>query len=168
MKKTIGGIETEIIIKNVKNISIKVKDGGEVVLTVPKGRDIAAAEQFFVSKLNWIIKNKNKSSYFKPCEVVDNGRIFLFGEEVTLKTIESEKNRAYFKDGILYVFFNGKKDLKRITEDYLKTELNEKLKVTFEKWTKITELYPSSVSIRKTTSKWGSCTPKTRKIRMSI
>lgn len=168
MKKDIGGIETEIIVKKVKNISIKVKENGEVVLTVPQNRCIAEAERFFLSKLNWVIKHKSESSDFVRCEVCDNGRIFLFGEEVTLKFTESSNNAAFLNGDKLYVFFNGKKLPKRILEEYLKIELNEKLKETFEKWEKITGLYPSSVSIRKTTSKWGSCTPKTKGIRMSL
>lgn len=168
MKKDISGIETEIIVKKVKNISIKIKENGEVVLTVPQNRSIAEAEKFFLSKLNWIIKHKNESSDFVRCEVCDNGRIFLFGEEVTLKFTESSNNAAFLNGDKLYVFFNGKKLPKRILEEYLKIKLNEKLKETFEKWEKITGLYSSSVSIRKTTSKWGSCTPKTKRIRMSL
>ena len=172
MKKIIGGIETEIRIKKVKNVSIRIKDDGDVILTVPKNRSLSDAETFFLSKIEWIKKHKRAVSEFPPRPISDGEQIYLFGKPITLKFIRSEVSRlkptAYLSDNILYVADNGRIEPKKIVENYLYEELKRTLDELFPKQIAATGLSPSSVSIRKMTSKWGSCTPKTRRIRMSF
>lgn len=52
MIKIIDGIETDVRVKKVKRISIKVKSDGKVILNVPSSRSISDAERFFISKKN--------------------------------------------------------------------------------------------------------------------
>lgn len=172
MKKIIGGIETEIRIKKVKNVSIRIKDDGDVILTVPKNRGLSDAETFFLSKIEWIKKHKRAVSEFPPRPIADGEQVYLLGKPITLKFIRGDAGRlkptAYLSDNILYVADNGRIEPKKIVENYLREELKRTLDELFPKQIAATGLSPSSVSIRKMTSKWGSCTPKTRRIRMSF
>ena len=79
MKKIIGGIETEIRTKKVKNVSIRIKDNGDVILTVPKNRNLSDAETFFLSKIEWIKKHKQALNEFPPRPIADGEQIYLFG-----------------------------------------------------------------------------------------
>ena len=173
MKKIIGGIETEIRVKKIKNVSIRIKDDGDVILTVPKNRGLSDAETFFLSKIEWIKKHKQAVSEFQPRPIADGEQIYLFGKPITLKFIRSDdvskhKQTAFLSDNILYVADDGRIEPKKVLENYLYDELKRTLDELFPKQISVTELSPSSVSIRKMTSKWGSCTPKTRRIRMSF
>lgn len=173
MKKNIGGIETEIRIKKVKNVSIRVKDDGDVILTVPKNRSLSDAETFFLSKIEWIKKHKKAAGEFHPRPIADNERIYLSGKPITLKIIRANevsrrKPTAYLSGDILFVADNGRTGPEKIVENFLREELKRTLDELFRKQIAATGLSPSSVSIRKMTSKWGSCTPKTRRIRMSF
>ena len=173
MKKIIGGIETEIRIKKVKNVSIRVKDDGDVILTVPKNKSLSDGETFFLSKIDWIKKHKRAVSEFPPRPIADGEQLYLFGKPITLKIIRADevsrrKPTAYLSDDILFVTDNGRAEPKKIVENFLLEELKRMLDELFPKQISATGLSPSSVSIRKMSSKWGSCTPKTKRIRMSF
>lgn len=172
MKKIIGGIEAEIRIKKVKNVSIRIKDDGNVILTIPKNRSLSDAEAFFFSKIEWIKKHKRAVSEFPPRPIADGEQIYLSGKPITLKFIrvdaDGHKPTSYLSDNILYVADNGKIEPKKIIEKYLCEELKRTLDELFPRQIAATGLSPSSVTIRKMTSKWGSCTPRTRRIRMSF
>lgn len=172
MKRIIGGIETEIITKKVKNVSIRIKDNGDVILTVPKNRNLSDAETFFLSKIEWIKKHKQAVNEFPPRPIADGEQIYLFGKPITLKFIRGAADipnpSAYLSDNILYVADNGRIEPQKIVDEFLREELKRTLDELFPKQIAATGLYPSSVTIRKMTSKWGSCTPKTKRIRMSF
>ena len=169
MKVRIGGIETEYIVKNVKHLRIRITNFGEVVLTVPKNMSYDRAEKFFLSKKPWIIKHLSRiDADNRPHELKDGSEIFIFGKKVLLRILAGSTNSVRLYEDELVVILNKTENLNKAVEKFLSDKLSELLKATFEKWSGITGLHSSGVTIRKTKSRWGSCTPSTRKIRMSL
>lgn len=168
MIKIIDGIETDVRVKKVKRISIKVKSDGKVILNVPSNRSINDAERFFISKKKWIETHLEKTRGYEVYALKNDYPIYFFGKKLIVKEIYGSVNKAFISEDNLVIVSDGKRNSTQIAEKFLSGELKKVLDVTFAKWTKITELYPSSVTIRKTTSRWGSCTTNTKRIRMSF
>lgn len=168
MIKIIDGIETDVRVKKVKRISIKVKSDGKVILNVPSSRSISDAERFFISKKKWIEKNLEKTRGNEVYALKNDYPIYFFGKKLIVKEIYGSVSKAFISEDKLVIVSDGKRNSTQIAEKFLSGELKKVLDVTFAKWTKITELYPSSVTIRNTTSRWGSCTTNTKRIRMSF
>ncbi len=168
MIKIIDGIETEIRIKKIKRVSIRINDCGKVFLNVPSNKSISEAERFFISKKEWILKSLEKAKKVETYTIEVGRPIYFFGKKVIVNTAFGFKNRAYISGDNLIVISNGKTEIVKIAEKFLTDELKKVMTVAFDKWTKITGLNPSSVTIRKTKSRWGSCTTNTKRIRMSF
>ena len=168
MIKIIDGIETEIRVKKVKRIGIRINGSGKVFLNVPLNKSISEAERFLISKKDWVEKNLEKVKD-KEIHALKNGYpIYYFGKKVTVNEIYGSVNKAFISEDDLVVISDEKHPPEKIAEKFLTDELKKVLNETFAKWTNITGLKPASVSIRKTTSRWGSCTTNTKRIRMSF
>lgn len=168
MIKIIDGIETDVRVKKVKRISIKVKSDGKVILNVPSSRSISDAERFFISKKKWIERNLEKTRGNEVYALINDYPIYFFGKKLIIKEVYGSVSKAFISEDKLVIVSDGKHNSTQIAEKFLSGELKKVLDVTFAKWMKITELYPSSVTIRNTTSRWGSCTTNTKRIRMSF
>lgn len=169
MKVTIGEIETEYIVKNVKHLRIKITNFGEVILIVPKNMSYDRAEKFFLSKRAWIFKHLSHiDAYSRPRELKDGIEIYIFGKKIILRILTGTVNSVHLYNDELVVILKKFENLNKMLEKFLSDKLSSLLKTTFEKWSEITGLHSSGITIRKTKSRWGSCTPSTRKIRMSL
>ena len=138
MIKIIDGIETEIRVKKVKRISIRINDRGKVFLNVPSNKSISEAEKFLLSKKEWILKNSEKAKKVETYEIEAGRPIYIFGKKVIINTVFGSKDKAYVSDDNLIVVSNGKTEIVKIAEKFLTDELKKLLSETFDKWTNIT------------------------------
>lgn len=168
MKKNLYGIEAEITKKRVKNVSIRVSERGDVFLTVPYGISEEKACEFFKSKIEWIKRAVEKTENYCKTDFSDDGELFVFGQKRRLEVVKGNREQVICGDDIMTVVVKNEERSKAATIKYLEKSLEEVLVGYFKKWEEITGLKTSEVKIRKMKSLWGSCTPKTRAIRISF
>lgn len=168
MKKNLYGIEAEITKKRVKNVSIRVNETGDVFLTVPYGISEEKACEFFKSKIEWIKRAVEKTENYRKTDFSDGGELFVFGQKRRLEVVKGSREQVICGDDIMTVVVKNEERTKAATIKYLEKSLEEVLVGYFKKWEEITGLKSSEVKIRKMKSLWGSCTPKTRAIRISF
>lgn len=168
MKKNLYGIEAEITKKRVKNVSIRVNETGDVFLTVPYGISEEKAYKFFKSKIEWIKRAVEKTENYRKTDFSDGGELFVFGQKRRLEVVKGSREQVICGDDIMTVVVKNEERTKAATIKYLEKSLEEVLVGYFKKWEEITGLKSSEVKIRKMKSLWGSCTPKTRAIRISF
>ena len=168
MKKFLYGIEAEITKKRVKNVSIRVSESGDVFLTVPYGISEGKACEFFKSKIEWIKRAVSKAENYRKTEFSDGGELFVFGRKRRLEVVKGSREQVICGDDIMTVIVKNEERLETVAIKYLEKTLEEVLVGYFKKWEEITGLKSSEVKIRKMKSLWGSCTPKTRAIRISF
>ena len=168
MKKKLYGIEAEITKKRVKNVSIRVNATGDVFLTVPYGISEEKACKFFKSKIEWIKRAGEKTENYRKTDFSDGCELFVFGQKRRLEVVKGSREQVICGDDIMTVVVKKEERSKAATIKYLEKSLEEVLVGYFKKWEEITGLKTSEVKIRKMKSLWGSCTPKTRSIRISF
>ena len=94
--------------------------------------------------------------------------MFVFGQKMRLEVVKGSREQVICGDDIMTVVVKNEERSKAATIKYLEKSLEEVLVGYFKKWEEITGLRTSEVKIRKMKSLWGSCTPKTRAIRISF
>lgn len=168
MEKNICGIEVEIIRKKIKNIYVKIDEKGEAALVLPYFVDLSDGEKFFASKIDLIMKRVYAAKSAPKSLFKDGEGVFLFGEKRTLKIEISTKAEAFESGEIFCVRAKDEQKARLCASAYLKKRLNEVAAPFFDKWEKALGVKAQSVSIRKTTSRWGSCSPNKKTIRLSL
>lgn len=170
MKKIICGIEVDVLRRNVKNIRIKVDREGQVSLVIPNRCSEKAGVDFFVAKIDWV-KSKLFSKPTKRQLAMQNGEtVYILGKAYTLRVEPSKANKSLLK-GEEVVIFAKKTDsdsLKLQYERLLKEIMLIKAKEYFTKWEELTGLKGTSLTIRRTVSRWGSCNSLTGAISLSL
>ena len=170
MKKLICGIEVDVIRRNVKSIRIKVDREGQVSLVIPNRCSEGAGVDFFIAKIDWV-KTKLCEKPTKRKISIKNGEIvYIMGNAYMVSIVGARANKSLLV-GNEIVFYAKKTDcdsLKAQYEKFLKEILILKAKEYFAKWEKITGLKSTSLTIRKTVSRWGSCNSFTGAINLSL
>lgn len=87
--------------KKVKNINLREKQSGEVVVSAPFRADIARIDDFVMRNAEFIFRALDKYSTLektKPAELlyVTGESLRIMGEDVTLKLYEAEYDKVTF------------------------------------------------------------------------
>lgn len=164
-------IEAELIRKNIKNMHLYVmRPDGNIRITAPKRISEDRIREFIISRYEWIKKQQEKifsEPQSAPLTYSSGEEIQIFGEPYTIEVVFAKKNGFSFFNGraIIYCKDNSSAEQKeKITEKELRSALSKELSEAIEKWSKITNLSPSSFQIKKMKTRWGTCNTRTRKI----
>lgn len=174
---TLDNIEIEIVKKNIKNIHLSVHPPyGTVRLAVPERMDDVSINNFALSKLTWIKKQRGKYKFqdkIEPVEFVSGESHYFFGSRYLLNVVETQgKQHAELKNNeyiILYVKPNSTTEKRRelITEWYrnnLKLIIPEYIK----KWEKIIGVSVNEWGIKLMKTRWGTCNTQAKRIWINL
>jgi len=176
--RTAGGIEYELTRrKGMKRIKIVVKppDGRVCVSASPIERT-AAIDDFVASQTEWIATTRARMSSLPklmPVEYSDGEQVCLWGEPSTIRLRIASSNRVKVTldggDIVMSAPTNAEiEELAAAYERFLSREvadaLNDGLLHACEERT---GLSCTGCTVRRMTSRWGSCTYSTGKIRIS-
>lgn len=149
MHKNIYGTEIEVIRKKVKNINLSVlPPDGRVRISAPYSVSDERIEAFVRSKAEWIRKHQK-----------------LVIERAERNTADS-KNGIRNGNGNMYANMTDTKR-KALVEQYRK-KLTPIIEHYMALWQARTGLYAAAWQLRDMKTRWGSCTPKSKKIRFSV
>lgn len=170
MKKIINGIEVDVIKRNVKSIRIKIDRELNVSLIIPSRCSEKAGVDFFVSKINWVKNKLTQKPVKREVDFANKGKVFVFGKEYEIVTVQSSVNRSFIDgDKLVICAKNTERDnIKAQYEKFLKESLLDISSEYFAKWEEKTGLKKTSLAIRKTVSRWGSCNSLTGAINLSL
>lgn len=141
MRKNIQGIEVEIVRKKVKNINLTVlPPDGYVRVSVPFALSEERIEDFLAGKTEWIRIHRQR--------VI---------ERAAQRESSSKLNTPELSDV----------ERKQILEEYREI-LKPKIERYLEVWEERTGLYPAAWQLRDMKTRWGSCSPRSGKIRFSL
>ena len=164
-------IRYTLLIKNVKNVNMRIEKNGEIIVTCNSYIPIEKVDAFVISKFEWIIKNVEQVKRKK--KLLESDQFYLYlGKKYLIEMIDSNHSGAKFLDNKLIVYKTDHDDIEKIIQKFEK-EISSKYfkKIMKEVYEKMALDYPitePSLKIRNMTSRWGSCMPSKNQITLNL
>lgn len=164
-------IRYTLLIKNVKNVNMRIEKSGEIVVTCNSYIPVEKVDAFVISKFEWIIKNVEQVKRKK--KLLESDQFYLYlGKKYLIEMIDSNHSGAKFLDNKLIVYKTDHDDIEKIIQKFEK-EISSKYfkKIMKEVYEKMALDYPitePSLKIRNMTSRWGSCMPSKNQITLNL
>lgn len=155
-----GDIRVIVTRKPIKNLYLRVKPpDGHVEISAPLRMRDSTIEAFFTSRIPWIDRMRSRVTLL-PDPTGPQGQADLSGQasgrgQSDLPGLNGPQATS-----------SGKWTEERRRE--AKKVMEAKLDVLLPKWTAIIGKSPSAISLRPMTTRWGSCTPRTGRIRLNL
>ncbi len=156
--------------KKVKNINLRVKGDGTVLVSAGEKVSIAKIEAFIISRWDNIQGHLKRFEQIREEALGINNTLgadefYLLGKIVKLNVSESKKEEIYTDGEYIYLKMDNVEDeerkkkivryfLERFTEDYLEKVVD----VMYSRFGRYNIPYPK-LKFRNMKSRWGSCMP---------
>ncbi|NMM94766.1 M48 family metallopeptidase [Bifidobacterium oedipodis] len=142
----IDGLTVTVTRKPIKNMYLRIKPpNGEVVISAPRRTSDATIIEFVRGRRAWIDRNRQRMRQARehsdtpaPSENADEQT-----PNTTFVWTDAARNRAA-------------------------ANINAQLPELLRKWQPIIGRAPTRITLRVMTTRWGSCTPKTGRIRLNL
>jgi len=153
----------QIIKKDIKNITLKVKPTCEVILTAPLLTTDEHIEYILKKRKDWI--NKKVAFYqenYKPQikEYVSGENVKYLGKNYRLKIIQSDDECVKLQRGYIQIFIKNKSDLerkKKLLNDWYYRRAESYFEKIIAKYSSIVNVNVQNIRIRQMKTRWGSC-----------
>lgn len=171
----LGEIAVDVVKKDIKNIHLSVyPPAGKVRISAPLRMDLDTIRVFAITKLGWIKTQQKKlreQERETPREYLDRESHYVWGKRYLLKVVE--------KDAAPEVELKHSKMILQIRpatsherkQAILDAWYREKLKViaasVIAKWEPLMGVKVEKFFVQKMKTKWGSCNPYFRSIRLN-
>lgn len=172
----LGEIAVEVVQKNIKNIHLSVHPpAGAVRIAAPLRMDLDTIRVFAISKLAWIKQQQQKlraQERETPREYLDRESHYCWGQRYLLKMQEHDAPPSVelrHKTLVLKVRPGTTQEKKQVLlDEWYRQQLKDVLPPLLAKWEKRMKVQAARVTIRKMKTKWGTCTPAARTIRLNL
>ncbi|MDX1923065.1 MAG: SprT family zinc-dependent metalloprotease [Alphaproteobacteria bacterium] len=183
-KMTIGSITADLVRKRIKHINVRIyAQTGRVRIAAPHLQHnarmtIENIRAFALSKLGWILKQQTRMRRIRvPArEKPDPDVQWLWGKACPVVITETHgPSRVLFADGTLKVLLRPKAKKKKqnarllaLINKWQKTQLTRAIRLLLDRWEPVMGIEVARVTVLKMKTRWGSCTPGKRRIRINL
>ncbi len=172
----LGDIEVNVVLKSIKNIHLSVYPPlGRVRIAAPLRMDLDTIRIFAISKLAWIKKQQEKlrgQARHSPREYINRESHYVWGKRYLMKVIEHDSPPfVELKHSvlILHIRRGADEDKKQaILDEWYREQLKGEINLLIQKWAPHMGVETPSFIARKMKTKWGSCTPEAKSIRINL
>jgi len=172
----IGDITASVTHKEIKNIHLSVyPPEGEVRISAPLHLSMDTIRVFALSKLQWIRKEQQKFQEQEretPREYLDRESHYVWGERYMLVLYYANVPASVsikHKKLVLTVRPHSTQSKKQeVLEAWCRQQLRDKAEMMLGKWEEKIGVKINRLIIQKMKTKWGSCSPDTRIIRLNL
>jgi len=153
----------QIIKKDIKNITLKVKPTCEVILTAPLLTTDEHIEYILKKRKDWISKKIEfyKANYKPQIKEYVSGENFKYlGKNYRLKIIQSDDECVKLQRGYIQIFIKNKSNLekkKKLLNDWYLIKAENYFKKIIAKYSSIVNVNIQNIRIRQMKTRWGSC-----------
>lgn len=177
----VNTFDVELMRKNIKHLYLRVyPPNGQVRVSAPRAMSIASIRLFIDSRSGWIKNQQDKcrAEIYEVSREYADGEVHYFnGKQFLLEVIEHDA-----KPRVDIFQLNGsqaklllrirpgadKLEKQALLEAWYRERLEERLSELLTHWENIMGVSVAKVSLRKMKSRWGSCTPGSRTIRINL
>jgi hypothetical protein len=171
----IGGITITVTRKRIKHLHLRVDPpDGRVRISAPRWVRLRDVEEFVASRLDWIRRHRDriqKQVRVPSPQFIDGECHYLWGRPYVLTVIEREgREGVSMDDGTVTLFVRPASDVAgraHVMHSWHKSVMRESLPPLIHEWERRLHVQSSSYSLRRMKSRWGTCNPRTKHIRLN-
>ena len=172
----LGEISIDVVFKNIKNVHLSVNPPtGQVRISAPFRMDMDTVRLFALAKLQWIKDRRMKFQAQQreiPREMLERESHYLWGKRYLMEVFEGPGPSQVLLDHKKLVLNTrrGASTEKRtaILDDFYRNALRERADEYLAKWEGRLGVSANRVIIQRMKTKWGSCNPTARNIRLNL
>jgi predicted metal-dependent hydrolase len=173
---TVGGIDVDVIFKDIKNLHIGVYPPmGRVRVAAPELLDDDQVRLAVINRLPWIKRQREQLQAAQRQsirEMVTGESHYVWGSRLRLKVIERPARAHIEVDGdrlLLYAPDGMSTDRRReVLDRWYRGQLRTAIPVVIAKWEPKMRVTVPKWSIRRMKTKWGSCNRETGHIWFNV
>lgn len=156
---TVDSLPVHVERKRIKNMYLRVRPPrGEVQVSAPLRAKDSQVVALVREKWDWILAHRARMEAEETSRLVPRefrpGSVFpLFSTQVCVRVDANAKRAHLVQDQIVVPGRNVDREVTNFLREYLRGRIGEMLQT----WTPVVGREPSRVTIRKMTSRWGSC-----------
>lgn len=171
----LGNIAVDVVLKDIKNVHLSVyPPSGRVRIAAPARMSLNTIRVFAISKLGWIKQQQKKlreQERETPREYLSRESHYLWGRRYLL-TVKDESGGAAIElrpRRIVLRMRPGTSEEKKqaLFEEWYREQLKAAVLPLLAKWQPLMGVTVSRVFVRRMKTKWGSCNPAARHIRLN-
>lgn len=170
-----SGFSVQLQRKRVKNINLRIKRSGDIQVSAPMKTPVDIIHGFIQHKRSWIEMHRSRlqqvkqeldqhliAGEFIPFQGINYG-VHLH-ETLANQRIQLNENQIHFfvKRGARQA------DKERLLIKWYRRQMEDILPSLLDKWQFIMGVSVNQVSIRRMTSRWGSCHPTKKNITLNL
>jgi predicted metal-dependent hydrolase len=171
----LGDIAVDVVFKDIKNVHLSVHPpNGKVRVSAPLRMEVETIRVFTLSKLGWIKQQQQKlrsQERETPREYLDRESHYVWGKRYLLKLLEVDaapEVELKHTHMLLRVCPGASEDTKQaIVARWYREQVKSAAPVLIAKWEPIMGVKVGRVFVQKMKTKWGSCNPSSRSIRLN-
>jgi len=166
----IDGLEIAVTAKPVRHLRLVVHPDGRVRASVPLQASRRTVDEFLTTRAAWAKAQRDRmlaTSQARP--LTDGGTVGLWGDDIPLRVVHGRGGGRLTADGFR-VAIPDPSDTEAIAAAVAalhRREVKAVLPDIVEKWATELGAHPTRVTLRAMRTRWGSCTPTTRAIRIN-
>lgn len=171
----VGGIPVEVVFKDIKNVHLSVyPPAGRVRVAAPTRMKLDTIRVYVISKMAWIKKQQQKLEKQEretPREYLERESHYVWGKRYLLKI--KEENRVpsiELKHTELTLTVrpdSNPQKREEVISAWYRDEVRRVAVPLIEKWEKQLGVKSAQCYVQRMKTKWGSCNPHTRSIRLN-
>ena len=169
----IGSIRVSVTRKRVKNVNFRIGTDGQPHMSVPLHMSDAAIKRVALEHRSWFERalTRTRARTSPAPQKWESGEILnVWGTPTRLRLVKiwDANSPCTLMNGELHVFeYGDARQRMEAVEAWLKSRLLEYVEQILPQCERETGLHPTSMSIRRMKTRWGSCTTTTGRIRLN-
>lgn len=171
----LGSVHVDVVRKNIKNIHLGVyPPTGKVRIAAPEWMELDAIRLFAINKLGWIRQQQKKllaQERETPREYLERESHYVWGRRYLLQIVEVEARPSIrLMHRHLRLQVRPGTDVKKrevLLADWYRGNLKLAVPELLAKWEPIVGVRTEHFYVQHMKTKWGSCNPKARNIRLN-
>jgi predicted metal-dependent hydrolase len=171
----LGDIAVDVVLKDIKNVHLSVyPPTGRVRISAPMRMSLDTIRVFAISKLGWIKQQQQKlrgQERETPREYLNRESHHVWGKRYLLKVVEEDgapNVELKHSKMILRVGPGADHDAKQaIVARWYREQIRVAVPDLIARWEPVIGVTVKQVFVQKMKTKWGSCNPASRSIRLN-